>query len=500
MSFLVAGTNIHFDANRFAHHNSTENLHIDIAGISIYIRFSEHQGAIVQKGDCVVAVLGHIEQCTAEQLLQRYLKEGIDVTTALFGSFIILIVHKERIFLIRDPIGTRTVYYKESGGDIAISTDPSFFSHHDNEKRLSLRMSYFLGGHLLTGTQYWGDTIQVQPGHWMSKLQNHMAQQVAFYSLPQKRQENGDFGAYLYQKTLHRVLADSKHVQNIVPQRNITSIVLLRALKEQHREVFLYGWEGDAFVMQLGAHFQMPVRLLKSPKSYADALDAAHWYCNAPLPEPSFLQAYILSTVLADKDVYFPFEESFGGGFCQQFLLLGHYFPKNIGMNYIRANSGTTWWDNTPKLARTGTILAQQIEQQMTQNGMSALEGAIRQRISQWAGMNLLPLYRAMFPKAHFPLFDERLVRIGLTLPLRFIVHKGKTQQLLWRLWGSDLPQEILALLQSPQPEAFVLPQELRAKAKDKAEQTPLSPSVQKILISTEDARMDRLLWYVLNY
>ena len=500
MSFLVAGTQLDFDKNRLAHHNCSDNAHIDIDGVSIYMRFPDKYGAIVQKGDCVVAVLGKIEHCSAEQLLYRYLKEGIDVTTALFGSYIVLIVHKGRIFVIRDPLGMRTVYYKESGADITISTDPSFFSHHDNIKRPSLRMSYFHGGHLLTGTQYWGDTVQLQPGHWMSKLQNHMAQQVCFYQLPLKRKDNGDFGAYLYKKTLQRILSDSKHIQNVVPQRNITSVVLLQQLKEQGREVFLYGWEGDSFVVQLGAHFSMPVRLLQPPKSYVDSLSAAHWYCGAPLPDISFLQAYILSSVLADKDVYFPFDESFGGSFCQQFLLLGHYFPKKIGMNYIRANSGTTWWDNTPKLARSGQIIAQQIEQLITANGMSAIEGAIRQRIFQWGGMNLLPLYRAMFPKAHFPFFDERLVRISLELPLRFILHKGKTQQFLWRVWGDSLPQEIRDILLSPQPEAFVLPSELRVMAKQKAVETPLSESVQKILCATEDTRMDRLLWYVLNY
>jgi hypothetical protein len=286
----------------------------------------------------------------------------------------------------------------------------------------------------------------------------------------------------------------------MIPERNITSVVLLQILHEQRRRVFLYGLEGDEWVNMLGEHFSMPVRYIQRPESMLETQKSARWYVGAPFSEPKFLRTYALSSVLQDKEVYIPIEESFGGHFIQRFFLLAHYFPKEWGDIYLKACQAGSDWSFLPKLARERDLLSKRIKNDLMMDGVRVLDRLLRLRVVRWGGMSVLPMYRAMFPLAHFPLFDERLVRLSFEMPTKYIMHQGKSQHYFWKSYAKGLPQNLCSILRKVDAQPFALDEDCREAARKKLYSVPLTKELQTHLETSQDPRMDRLLWYILNY
>jgi hypothetical protein len=109
-------------------------------------------------------------------------------------------------------------------------------------------------------------------------------------------------------------------------------------------------------------------------------------------------------------------------------------------------------------------------------------------------------MYRAMFPLAHFPLFDERLVRLSFEMPTKYIMHQGKSQHYFWKSYAKGLPQNLCSILRKVDAQPFALDEDCREAARKKLYSVPLTKELQTHLETSQDPRMDRLLWYILNY
>lgn len=500
MSFLFVSTEPSFDAERLIHHPKGVYVHEHFLGVWIHIQTREKQECIAKRGDCMVVVMGTIDQCTPQQLLSRYLLEGIDVSSSLFGSFIAIIVHGERIFVIRDPIGVRTVYYREGQeGHVTICTDPVALSDIEQREDAYLRDMFFHSGHILFGIQHWGRMMQLRPGYWMSKFKNHMAQQVCYYQLPTHREKN-DFSRRLYAKTLSRVLHDTAHVKHMIPQQNVQTLVLLQVLKAQKRTVVLHGIEDEEWVERLAKQFSMPVQYIEPAASIWETMRATRWYGGAPPPDALMLRMYTLSSFLQDKDVYIPVEESFGGAWLQRFLLLLHYFSPQRGEAYLRACMGAGEWSQDPKALRFRARIAKRLEEEFSAQGQDVVDGAIRMRVQQWGGMILLPVLRALFPHVHVPLFDERLVRLSFSMPRQYLVQQGKAQSWFWDAYIKGIDKELVELFRNYSAPKIVFDDECRMKARKKIERAPIHEELRDTLLHRDDAHVDRILWFIAQY
>ena len=118
-------------------------------------------------------------------------------------------------------------------------------------------------------------------------------------------------------------------------------------------------------------------------------------------------------------------------------------------------------------------------------------------RVQQWAGMVLLPMLRASFPHAHFPLFDERLVRIAFSMPRTHVVYKGTVQHWYRSSLLKGIDKKILGMC--TENERFVLDEECRRLAHKRLSHAPIHESLKQSL-QHHDANTDRILWYVLQY
>ena len=501
MSFLYVSTEDSFDDEKFAHHPKGLRIHEEFLGFSIHIQTKKNHDCIAKIDNCLVAVIGTIEQCTPEQLLSRYLNEGIDVSSALFGSFVVLIIHGERLFVIRDPIGLRTVYYREKEeGQITISTDPVGLSVVDKKEEKHLQDMFFHSGQILFGTQHWGHMMQLRPGCWMSKFKNHMTQQVSYYHLPTHRQKSRGLSRSIYVQTLARIIHDTDHVQHMIPERNVQTLVLLQALKAQNRTVTLYGLEGETWLTALGEFFSMPVQYIQKTESIWENIRATRWYGGAPPSNPQLLRMYTLSSYLQDKDVYLSTEESFGGPWLQRFLLLLHYFSPQRGEAYLRACMGGGEWSQEPKALRFRMRTAKRLQTQLCADGQDNVDGAIQMRVRQWGGMVLLPILRSLFPHAEIPLFDERLVRQSLCMPQEHVVHRGRVQHWYWSAFTKGIDEPVLSLFQEYSASQFELDEECRAKARNKIDKAPIHKELKHTLLHRDNKQVDRMLWYIAQY
>ena len=499
MSFLFASTFESFDKEMFSHHPQGSVVCEEQSGLAVYIQTREPKDNIAKQENCLVAVLGSIEQCTPQQLLSRYLKEGIDVSKSLFGAFIALIVHGNRIFVIRDPMGLQTVYYREEAeGRLTLSSDPVACSQSGISENKLLQQMFFHGGHILYGTAHWRGMTQLSPGSWMSRYEHHRVQQIPYYQLPNKREKDVGLQRLLYTKTLQRILRDTAQVQYFVPLKNIQTLVILAQLKKQNRVVTLYGLESDTWVQELGDYFSMPVQLVEQTETMWDTLRSMRWYTGAPVPYPDVLRLYSLSSYLQEKDVYLPIEESFGGAWLKRFLLLLHYFSPNRGEAYIRACMGAGEWSQLPKMKRSRVQLTKNLNALLSFEGQHTIDAVLRIRVKQWGGMVLLPILRASFPHAFFPLFDERLVRIALSMPRTHVVHKGIVQHWYRSSLLKGIDKKIVDLCTESM--SFVLDDECRLLAHKKRIEAPIHEDLKQALSHHDYSEMDRILWYILQY
>ena len=499
MSFIFASTFEEFNEERMVHHTKGNLIQDTFCGVTVCIQSKESNSCVAKHDRCLVAILGTIEQCSPQQLLSRYLKEGIDVSGSLFGSFVALIVHENRIFVIRDPMGLRTVYYREEeGGRLSISSDPVALMRSDNLEDNTLQQMFFHGGHILYGTKHWGGIHQLRPGCWMSRYAYHRVQQIPYYQIPKEREKEIGLQRWLYRKTLIRIVKDTAHVQYLVPQKNIQTLVLLQQLKKHKRNITLYGLQNDTWVQTLGDYFSMPVELVEVRESMWDTIRSVRWYGGSPAPHPEFLRMYSLSSYLQNKDVYIPVEESFGGSWMQRFLLLLHYFSPNRGEAYIRACMGAGELSQLPKAKRMRTQINKQMNTLLSFDGQHIIDGAIRTRLQQWGGMVLLPMLRAFFPHASFPLFDERLVRISLSMPKTHVVHKGVIQHWYRSSLLKNVDKEIISLCSGEKMD-FTLDEKCRIKARKKLELAPIHEGLKQVIQEQNHPNIDRMLWYILQ-
>ena len=497
MSFIFASTFESFDEEKFAHHPPGNRVCEEHCGVTVAIQTREKTEHVAKQGNCLVVVLGAIEHCTPEQLLSRYLKEGIDVSRSLFGSFIALIVHGNRIFVIRDPMGLQTVYYREEAeGRLTISSNPIACTKSENSEEKRLEQMYFHSGHILYGSEHWRGMTQLRPGSWMSRYEHHRVQQIPYYQFPKSREKDIGLQHFLYIKTLQRILRDSAHVDVMVPQKNLQTLVLLTQLKKQKRTVTLYGLESDTWVQALGDYFSMPVQLLEQTETMWDTIRSVRWYAGSPAPCPEILRLYSLSSYLQNKDVYLPIEEGFGGAWLKRFLLLLHYFSPDRGEAYIRACMGAGEWSQDSKTKRVREQLKKQLNALLALEGQNIIDGALYMRVQQWAGMVLMPILRASFPHACFPLFDERLVRIALSMPRKHVVHKGTVQHWYRTSLLKGVDQTILDVC--TEHTNFVLDEECRRLARERLPSAPIHESLKQTLLR-HDANTDRILWYILQ-
>jgi len=496
MAYLFAGTNIEWKKENFAHHKKAEVEHVQLGSFHIYIQQDGGETSVLKKGDCAIAVFGRMEQCSLAELLKRYLKEGIDVCEHIFGSFIIVIRHGKRLFLIRDPIGQQVVYYQEKGQDISICTDPVGLPVSETELP-SLREQYFRAGHITCGSRYWRGRMLLPPGTWLSKFSNHTAQLVQYYRIPNKRKEMGDFGRWIYYKTLCRIISDLSHIQHMIPSLDPPSIALIQVCSELGLPLQLYGWEGEAWLEELGKTFGMSVHLLPRPKSLLACYQSARWYTGAPIPDMRFLRLYALSSYLREYPVFVPFDESMGGEYFQRYMLCYHYSPKQDGCNYVQASQAGDSWFVSMKKGRSPFF--PQIRDQLHQYQSLSWENLIRYRISVWAGMNAIPIMRSMFPKMELPFFDERLVSLALHLDTKDIVHKGLSQSYFRNFFCRRLSSKIKEQMKNYNP-YYPMDDELCEEAYAQLEHAPIPKKLRESVKGQKGAVVENLLWYVLNY
>ena len=500
MSFIFASTFEEFNKDSFSHHPKGVLVQEEFCGVTVCVQTPHDSDCVAKQGNCFVTILGTIEHCTPQQLLSRYLKEGIDISKSLFGAFVALIIHGNRIFVVRDPMGLRTIYYREEEeGRLTMCSDPSTLMRVERVEDRTMQQMFFHGGHILYGMKHWGGVCQLRPGSWMSRYEHHRVQQIPYYHIPKNRDNDTGIHRFLYAKTLDRVLWDTAHIQYLVPQKNMQTLVLLAKLKKQERVVTLYGLEEDAWVHTLGEYFSMPVQLVERSETMWNTIRSIRWYGGAPAPNPELMRMYTLSSYLQNKDVYLPVEESFGGSWLQRFLLLLHYFSPHRGEAYLRACMGAGEWSQLPKTKRVRLQLGKQMNSLLSYEGRHIIDGALQMRVQQWGGMVLLPMLRAFFPHACFPLFDERLIRISFSMPRAHVVHKGVVQNWYRSSLLKNIDDEIVSLCGGTD-RRFVLDEECRELARKKMLHAPIHEKLKQALMHEDYPDMDRILWYILQY
>ena len=440
MPFLFGGYNVTFPKKSLVHHAQEKVVHAQLGDFSVYLSQNKEQ-AIAKRDDCLVVIYGSVENCSAQQLLQRYLDEGIDVCTHLFGQFIIVIVHKERVFLIRDPIGHMSVFYKDADS-FSFCTDPLGLASPQWNKKLHVQQLFF--GYLPFGIQTpMGKRLTA--GSWLSKLNRHRARQVRYYRFPQRRDKTSNFWEDLYQKTFSRVLSDSSSVTHMIPQKSMTTIALLSVLRQQGRNIELNGWEGEEWIRDLAQSFGMSCTLFPKSENLWDSYRSAVHYGGGVPCSPTMMRLYDLSSYLREKEVYFDFDEVFGGDFLQRFSIMHRYFPGEGASNFLRSCDAGFRWKSTIFSTEWSQEVVDQLHRSLSSD-LGVLDGVLRFRLHQWAANRLLPQIRAFFPLAQLPFFDERVVRLGLSLPLNKVYHKGKVQPFLMKHFGAQAPKSFLEL------------------------------------------------------
>ncbi len=129
-------------------------------------------------------------QSDTETLLALFLQYGIEKTISkLIGMFAIALFdkHEEKLYLIRDRVGIKPLYWTEQNGEFAFSSELKGFAKHLKEKRSDKALIQLMSlGYISNDNSYYEGIYKLKPAHYLIFDGEHI-ETKSYWSLPKNK-------------------------------------------------------------------------------------------------------------------------------------------------------------------------------------------------------------------------------------------------------------------------------------------------------------------------
>lgn len=292
---------------------------------------------------------GHVfkSESDTEVIVHLYEELGEACLTRLKGMFAFAIwdEHHRKLFLARDRIGIKPLYYTNTGNALLFASEiKSLFEDPSVARRFNPRsIDRFLTYYYLPGEDTLFDNIyRLEPGHCMTVCDGRISKRqywdLSFQTAP--RWSRFDDAVEALQELLKRTVKD--HLISDVPvgvllSGGVDSTGVLRYAVEhsdQQIRTFTVGFEGEDFpderpYARLAAQHYGTVHqdITINAKDFCDLLPKYIWHMEEPVCEPPAVALYLVSRLARESSVKVLLageggDEAFGGtintGICSR--------------------------------------------------------------------------------------------------------------------------------------------------------------------------------------
>ncbi len=129
-------------------------------------------------------------QSDTETLLALFLQYGIEKTISkLIGMFAIALFDKreEKLYLIRDRVGIKPLYWTEQNGEFAFSSELKGFAEHLKEKRSDKALIQLMSlGYISNDNSYYEGIYKLKPAHYLM-FDGENIETKCYWTLPKNK-------------------------------------------------------------------------------------------------------------------------------------------------------------------------------------------------------------------------------------------------------------------------------------------------------------------------
>lgn len=256
-----------------------------------------------------------------ETIVHLYEQYGPDCVQHLRGMFAFAIwdARRQRLFIARDRLGIKPLYYHLSPGQIAWGSEikvvlscPGTGAQFDR----TVLPEYLAFGYLSGEQTFYSGIRKLMPGHWMEIDPSGQVKIERYWDLPVTQSERSQPESY-YVQTFREMLeqAVSSHLMSDVPLGVFLSggvdssavAALMTKIRRAPVETFSVGYAEDAYselpyARVVAQHLNsVHHEVLVSQQSFFDALPHLIWHEDEPIVWPSSVALYFVAQLAHER-------------------------------------------------------------------------------------------------------------------------------------------------------------------------------------------------------
>ncbi len=472
---------------RSFYHSSTEGF--TLVGLSPFDpTISPFSSAASRaESDSALGIAGEVRDAQgktwqAEELLEQLMQHGIEVLFPLRGAFTLYFQQGQDLWIFRDPVGRRTIFYAYQNGHFYFATEvKGIWAHPQFEAKLHRQAiaTYFTFSFLPLGETMLEDVYEVPAGSYVHYRKGGSPTVHRYFeceAIPKAEEASENYWCERIRNEvdaeISRAMARTQSVGVFLSGGLDSSLITARV---QH----LLPHRVPTFSIHFGKKYQNELafaamvaeqhqtehhEVLIRPKHFLPSLRETIWYLDDPVGDPITVPNFELAKY-ARQYCKLIFNGEGGdpcfGGPKNIPMMLGHWYAGGTSNVRERANAylasyrrGFTTlnelllpniWNGAEGTKRLEEILIPFLEDKRPANFLDKLM-IINMRLK---GAHLiLPKVERMLGAHQLtpisPLFTREIVESSLAMPSTLKLQKGIEKYILKRAFASDLPPAVV--------------------------------------------------------
>ncbi|OYT11231.1 MAG: asparagine synthase (glutamine-hydrolyzing) [Bacteroidetes bacterium 4572_112] len=256
-----------------------------------------------------------------EVILNAYRKQGISCINDFNGMFSFALFDKSRqkVFLVRDRMGIKPMYYSQVGDEIVFGSEVKALlaSNKIKANYSNSAISNYLSFRYPVGTQsFYENIFQLEPAHYLEiDLKTKKIDKVKYWDVPINANKE-DKGEDYYIDELRQILSDSVKYRMIADvdfgaylSGGLDSSIVVSLMSKMHSrsiKTFTIGFEEKDYnefeysKMVADMYDTQHNTMLLDPSKYFETSDMLIGYKDAPLSVPNEPALYLMSKALKE--------------------------------------------------------------------------------------------------------------------------------------------------------------------------------------------------------
>ena len=255
-----------------------------------------------------------------ETIVHLYEEYGRDCVRHLRGMFAFAIwdVKKQRIFIARDRLGIKPIYYRLTSGSLVFGSEIKVVLAEGSQPQFNRQVlpEYLAFGYVSGSESFYDGIVKLMPGHTMEAGLDGRVNIESYWDLPVTDEDSSRGEAYYIEK--YRDLLEQavkSHLMSDVPLGVFLSggidssavAALMAKLRHAPVETFSVGYAEDTYselpyARMVAKHLKsVHHEVLVSREQFFDSLPRLIWHEDEPIAWPSSVPLYFVARLARER-------------------------------------------------------------------------------------------------------------------------------------------------------------------------------------------------------